>query len=78
MSDKYKELDRAILRLIESKSSVEFYWLEKDQDVSHQADLIAHRENRRSFRIIDGRLQSMRRRKLIRHNGRGWVMKEST
>ena len=77
MSDKYKELDRAILRLIQSlPEHVECYRICADQDVDHQASLIAEREKRQSFRIIDGRIQSMRRCGLIRFNGRGWIMGE--
>jgi hypothetical protein len=75
MSEKYKELDRAILRKIQSHANyVEFYRIAANTDVDHQASLIAINEKRQSYRIIDGRLQALRRAKLIRHNGLGWIM----
>lgn len=76
MSTTYNELDSAILTRISLDLFVKLVSIEHNSWVKQEADRIAELTGRKQFRIIDLRLQTLRKQKKIAHdraNG-GWYI----
>ena len=68
----YQELDKRIVAAIEARNSPIY-----DSDVDDEAQRLSELSGREAFRVIDGRLQALRKQGKIRHmtkaesNGQG-------
>lgn len=75
MNTDYSELDRKILEQI-ANNKRRFYEIE-NVEIHDIAQKIAKQTKREAFRVIDGRLQQLRKRGLIKFTkGYGWEVTE--
>lgn len=80
---KYAELDRLIIERIRNNPGCSFTWI-WSRDVRDESDRLAKlTSHRESFRVVDARLQSLKRACIIefRRTSAGWrvsTQKEST
>lgn len=70
----YTNLDAAIIDcLSRNKDGIQFTPLFSTKLVRHECEVIAQVTGRESFRVLDGRLQAIRRKKLIAYTPKnGW------
>lgn len=71
MSAMYEKIDAMIVESIRFLREANFSVLSSG-DVMDEAIRIANCTGRESFRVIDGRLQALKKRGLIRYVGGGW------
>lgn len=76
--NKYSRLDELLLERINCVSGATFTEIERSRDVSIELRLIGLALQRDPTRVIDGRLQSLRKRGLIRFDRPVWRIAERT
>lgn len=74
--NQYTEIDRSIIDCIRSRKGVHPLY---DKRVCQEADRLRRLTGREDFRIIDGRLQALRKRGEISYSTstRAWIIKEA-
>lgn len=74
--NQYTEIDRRIIDCIRSGGGIHPLY---DKRVNREADRLAMLTGRDSFRIIDGRLQALKKRGEISYSSifRVWIIKEA-
>ena len=74
--NQYTEIDRRIIDCIRSRQGVHPLY---DKHVRQEVDRLAKLTGREDFRIIDGRLQALRKRGEISYSSifRVWIIKEA-
>ena len=72
----YSEIDRCIIECIRSGQGIHPLY---DKRVNQEADRLAMRTGREDFRIIDGRLQALRKQGAIKYCSivRAWIFTEA-
>jgi hypothetical protein len=70
----YDKLDYLIVQAVGTGANSAGH-IQSDPSVDSESKRIADATSREQFRVIDGRLQALRKRGVIRYaNGRGWVV----
>ena len=74
--NQYSEIDRSIIDCIRSRQGAHPLY---DKRVSQEADRLSMLTGREDFRIIDGRLQALKKRGEINYCSivRAWIIKET-
>lgn len=73
----YDKLDALIIERVKERGAVKLIPL-SGGNVAKEATALANDTGREDFRIIDGRLQALRKRGLLRYDSkRGWALAES-
>lgn len=71
--EKYSKLDKFIIDEI-GNSPVPFSLLFiRDSDIANECEKIAHAEGKEPYRVLDRRLQALRKAGSIRSTTKGWV-----
>lgn len=71
--EKYSKLDKFIIDEI-GNSPVPFSLLFiRDSDIANECEQIARKEGKEPFRVLDRRLQALRKAGNIRSTTKGWV-----
>ena len=73
----YEKLDELIVERVKARGAVKLISL-SGGDVAAEATALANDTGREDFRIIDGRLQALRKRGVLRHDSkRGWMLADA-
>lgn len=72
--NQYEVLDKLIVGRLSYTDSVSLLWVSA-REVGDEADRIANATGRNDFRVIDGRLQALRKRGEIEFVKGGWRLK---
>ncbi|WP_243211065.1 hypothetical protein JQ760_028505 (plasmid) [Klebsiella pneumoniae] len=71
--EKYLELDKRIMDKIGDNPVPFAFLFVRDSDIANECEKIAREEGKEPFRVLDRRLQALRKAGSIRSTTKGWV-----
>ena len=71
--NQYENLDNLILQRLKEDGEMMLLFLNSG-DVREESERIANETGREPFRILDGRLQKLRKENKIKFSRKGWVL----